>query len=287
MAKMKVLGWCGPMALFVGYAVAACSSQSATTTGGPTYCTNIPPDGPAVGAQGGPSCNGDFRSGTSAPCQLFLPFCRPNGLCGYCLTDADCALAPGHAGDLCDNSPRSTINTSTHGECGTSPTSLGACSTDRFNSGYICAAKYPNGTSITLDDADACLSGAISVWKSYAGSTFTCGNPNNATCRANADCAAGVCNTAGLCGAPLGAPCDPNALVTQPTCASSSCDVNKCVCSPSCLQDSDCGNSVSGMVCATDPNIAACVHGCRGKGGNGCNYGQTCSSRDGTIGNCI
>lgn len=52
-----------------------------------------------------------------------------------------------------------------------------------------------------------------------------------------------------------------------------------------CDDDSDCGASDSGMVC--DDALAVCTAGCRGQGGNGCPTGETCTSTDNTIGDCI
>lgn len=52
-----------------------------------------------------------------------------------------------------------------------------------------------------------------------------------------------------------------------------------------CDDDSDCGGPQSGMVC--DDALALCTEGCRGQGGNGCPTGETCTSTDNTIGDCI
>ena len=51
---------------------------------------------------------------------------------------------------------------------------------------------------------------------------------------------------------------------------------------PECTKDADCGVLVSGRVCDQEK----CVDGCRGVDGNGCGYGEVCSSTDSTIGNC-
>jgi hypothetical protein len=50
-----------------------------------------------------------------------------------------------------------------------------------------------------------------------------------------------------------------------------------------CSKDSDCGGVSSGRVCNRQTN--ACEAGCRGSG-NGCPFGQTCSSIDDTSGAC-
>jgi uncharacterized repeat protein (TIGR01451 family) len=52
-----------------------------------------------------------------------------------------------------------------------------------------------------------------------------------------------------------------------------------------CFSDKDCGGAQSGLVC--DPKAEVCVDGCRGEGGNGCPSGQTCSSKDSSVGQCI
>jgi hypothetical protein len=49
-----------------------------------------------------------------------------------------------------------------------------------------------------------------------------------------------------------------------------------------CSKDADCGNPVSGSVC----EAGACVPGCRGVGGNGCPYGEACTSTDDSRGVC-
>ncbi len=77
--------------------------------------------------------------------------------------------------------------------------------------------------------------------------------------------------------------CGTNANCAAPTPV---CDtaVSPSVC-VGCLQDSDCGGTMSGIVCngVTD----TCEPGCRGMGGNGCPTGDTCSSMNTTIGTCI
>jgi clumping factor A len=51
-----------------------------------------------------------------------------------------------------------------------------------------------------------------------------------------------------------------------------------------CDEDSDCGDGDSGRVC-TDEGF--CTAGCRGEGGNGCPDGETCTSTDESIGECL
>jgi len=53
---------------------------------------------------------------------------------------------------------------------------------------------------------------------------------------------------------------------------------------PTCTDDSDCGASDSGRVCNAD---GECQDGCRGSGGNGCPTGESCTSTDTTIGECV
>ncbi len=53
-----------------------------------------------------------------------------------------------------------------------------------------------------------------------------------------------------------------------------------------CSEDPDCGSATSGMICNLDVG-GYCQPGCRGEGGNGCPTGQTCTSTDDTIGDCV
>jgi MYXO-CTERM domain-containing protein len=52
-----------------------------------------------------------------------------------------------------------------------------------------------------------------------------------------------------------------------------------------CESDDECGDADSGVVC--DDTTGYCTAGCRGEGGNGCPAGETCTSTDGTIGECV
>jgi uncharacterized repeat protein (TIGR01451 family) len=52
-----------------------------------------------------------------------------------------------------------------------------------------------------------------------------------------------------------------------------------------CKTDTDCGDATSGKVC--DDTTKQCTDGCRGKGGNGCPDGKTCSSSSATVGMCV
>lgn len=53
-----------------------------------------------------------------------------------------------------------------------------------------------------------------------------------------------------------------------------------------CDSDAQCGAADSGVVCNLDAG-GYCHPGCRGSAGNGCPDGQTCTSSDSTIGECI
>lgn len=53
-----------------------------------------------------------------------------------------------------------------------------------------------------------------------------------------------------------------------------------------CLTDSDCGDTESGMIC-NEAVGSFCQPGCRGSGGNGCPDGETCTSTDQTVGQCV
>ncbi len=52
-----------------------------------------------------------------------------------------------------------------------------------------------------------------------------------------------------------------------------------------CASDDECGGANSGVVC--DDASGYCIAGCRGDGGNGCPDGETCTSTDGSIGDCV
>jgi len=52
-----------------------------------------------------------------------------------------------------------------------------------------------------------------------------------------------------------------------------------------CSEDIDCGSAKSGVVCDLDVG-GYCKPGCRGANGNGCPDGETCSSKDASIGSC-
>jgi len=54
---------------------------------------------------------------------------------------------------------------------------------------------------------------------------------------------------------------------------------------PECTDDADCGGPSSGIVCHDASQT--CIDGCRGVGGNGCPAGESCSSTDNTIGECV
>jgi clumping factor A len=53
-----------------------------------------------------------------------------------------------------------------------------------------------------------------------------------------------------------------------------------------CDSDANCGAADSGVVCNVDVG-GYCHPGCRGMAGNGCPEGQTCTSTDDTIGECL
>jgi hypothetical protein len=96
-------------------------------------------------------------------------------------------------------------------------------------------------------------------------------------CRNDGECTPGkVCDTVteacGECAAGKTQNCNtsPNGPICLPS--------DKC----GCAADTDCGNATSGKVC----EISRCQTGCRGTGGNGCPAGQSCTSKDGTVGQC-
>ena len=106
-------------------------------------------------------------------------------------------------------------------------------------------------------------------------------------CLADSDCGAidsgSVCDdstktcVAGCRGEGFGNGCFGEDVV----CTSTDATIGDCV---ECVTDSDCGDSTSGKVCDTTNN--ACVDGCRGTDGNGCEPGEVCTSTDDTIGTC-
>jgi MYXO-CTERM domain-containing protein len=104
-------------------------------------------------------------------------------------------------------------------------------------------------------------------------------------CLADGDCSGGnVCETNksstkyGMC-----VPCTP----TKDAGCKSSAGGSVCLAATDtcgCLDDVNCGSTTSGRVC--EGTSHACEDGCRGKGGNGCPAGVSCSSTDTSIGTC-
>jgi uncharacterized repeat protein (TIGR01451 family)/MYXO-CTERM domain-containing protein len=85
----------------------------------------------------------------------------------------------------------------------------------------------------------------------------------------------------------------PTTVVVDQCATSADCGGNTPVCNTAtspktcvaCLQDADCGGAMSGKVC--DTTTDTCADGCRGTGGNGCPMGDTCTSMDASIGQCV
>jgi hypothetical protein len=258
----------------------------------PNRCAEIADAGkdPNIGTGGGPPCNGDYASGASAPCPTRdRSFCNTMGQCGPC---GDCTAPPGHPGPQCSRFERM---------CGAPCMSLTDCASDHFcdfleNQGGACVPKFGAGepigglAGIVRGDgggppscdalaAYGCLSGVGSLRDN---GPCVCGKANGATCRSGAECAATTCASDGRCGARLGDLCSPR---PPRSCRSTQCSPS-CICVPACQADSDCGSTLSGKVCSTDPDVARCVDGCRTDGGNGCPFGQKCTATGGSLGVC-
>jgi MYXO-CTERM domain-containing protein len=65
------------------------------------------------------------------------------------------------------------------------------------------------------------------------------------------------------------------------SCTSTDNTIGMCV---GCVTDANCGSQMSGQVC--NGATGMCEPGCRGKDGNGCPTGETCSSKNQMIGMC-
>ena len=210
--------------------------------------------------------------------------------CGYADGDGPCTVASGPT--VCRS-----------GICGTSGVCVasGGCSADSDCAGnewcnisiQTCTAKLNNGAPIPTDPGHTSpsLNGtctqAAAVVVCVSG---VCDPKDNACGYANGD---GPCTSAdggAVCRSTICATTGPNQGLCVACVMDAQCPVGTPICTPNnvcgnCLQDSDCGDAVSGQVC--DASTGLCAAGCRGTGGNGCPIDRICTSKDSSIGVCL
>ncbi len=260
------------------------------------------------------ACDGDFGSVVSTPCGIRYPFCGVDGKCGVCRSDEDCAQPPNHPGPICayigESRAWAAILLSTEKHCGTECEEDTECPENTFCDGLpgekACAPKFPSGYLVKrieeyepqecavacASSRRRCSSGDVTTVSRLGICYCVCGSRPSAACSQNEDCSGGYCNDGGFCGRAAGASCsyrdnsdDYSGYYDRIICATGRC-LDSCKCQSGCEDDLDCGNAVSGRVCLKDTFQGACIDGCRGAGGNSCNYDQTCSSTDHSIGVC-
>jgi len=195
------------------------------------------------------ACNGDYGKPTSFSCFSANPYCILTG------TGAGtCTKCTSNADCTITGHTGPFCDLSTGG-CGSSCTKDTDCLTSEWCNAGTCSDKLPNGTAIP----------------SAVGSTCT-------TPIGSRVCASGVCSTVdNKCGLPTGDTCGGGGECRSTYCASSVCVV--------CTADSQCGGATSGVVCTGSP--LACAPGCRGSGGNGCTFGDVCTSTTSAVGSCL
>lgn len=209
--------------------------------------TNQPCDGPA-------QCRSGVCSATT-------------GLClDACATDAECAA------DAWCNAGTCTPD----GANGAAPAPAPSCARAAQCVSAVCGGDglcggpfgHACGDGPTLCRATVCSPADNGC--GYGNGTGPCTTANAATV-----CRSGLCFTDALCGLPLDEACTGNEDCRSGLCAAS----NTCA---ACTSDTECGAATSGRVC----DGGSCVAGCRGRGGNACPSGQSCTSQDTSIGDC-
>lgn len=196
----------GMMGMCAGSQV--CSGPMGTT---PDSCVQCTSDAQCSGATAfcntitntcGP-CTADF-GGTGAACPEANPLCAFTGpmmgICGRCITNADCE---GHSGGpLCDL---------TSGACGTACNVDADCGDGQWcPDSRVCAPQVPNGMSVpTAGPAGGMCTETIGMRTCLSGVCFEdddlCGLPIGETCTDLGVCRSAICAPSGLC-----AECDTN-----------------------------------------------------------------------------
>ncbi len=263
-------------------------------------------DNGCAGCMSDAECGGPNSGKVCDPAQLCVDGCRgmngngclPGevcssmdasiGQCFQCLVDADCggpmsakvcddvahACVDGcrgmngngcAAGDVC-TSPDATIGACVEclvdADCG-GPMSAKVCD------GMICkdGCRGMNGNGCAADDVctspDATIGACVECLVDA-----DCGGPMSARVCDGMICKDGCRGVGG------------NGCMADKECTSKDATIGVCV---ECLVDADCGDLKSGKVCSG----MTCKDGCRGKDGNGCPDGLSCSSIDATIGVCF
>jgi uncharacterized repeat protein (TIGR01451 family) len=225
---------------------------------------------------------------TSANCSAGQ-ICAANVCTSGCTADANCGSVTsgkictanacvdgcrGTGGNGCSSSRLCTSTDATPGTCV-------ACLTDancgNTTSGKVCdAASHACVDGCRGTGGNGCASGKICT--STDATAGTC-----VVCTVDTNCGSGkVCDAASHacvdgCRGTGGGSC-PNGTY----CTSTDATAGTCV---GCTVDTNCGAATSGRIC--DASIHACVDGCRGSGGNGCQTGRYCTSNDAAAGNCV
>lgn len=243
-------------------------------------------------------CNGDFGSAATKRCPEERQICSETGSCMETCstgTNGSCTRPPGHAGTSCEieignEGARCGLACSGSMPC---PTGL-FCDTGVGRLGNVCVRPLRNGTVFgdlfgARPDAGSCADlGSRACVNGHGNPLDTggciCASTAGSACASDTDCADSHCGADRRCGGKIGDLCSGAASTPYgvSTCRSNLCA--GCVCAPACSNDADCGNLLSGKVCNGD---SACVAGCRATNGNGCPYGQACTSNDASVGRCI
>jgi MYXO-CTERM domain-containing protein len=229
----------------------------------------------------------------SLPCPTAaLPACQPVGS----LLAGQCAVCSSSNDSLCTTVPATPVCVAASAACGCN------VDTDCNPDSYCDTTTVATGTCTpgcrVMGGLDNCATGKYCTVQT--GGVGTCmAEP----CNQNSDCTAPnhVCDTIGephACVACLNDPdctgglvCDPmNHCVECTSTQKGNCNAAQagaaCLASEvcGCATDTDCGDATSGRVCDTTQHT--CEAGCRGTGGNGCPSPETCSSTDGSVGQC-
>jgi hypothetical protein len=243
----------------------ACSNDYSSTNPGPLPCPTsaLPACQPTGTTLAGQCAVCSSTNDSACVTEATTPVCvAASATCG-CAKDTDC-----NANSYCDTTTVSTgvcttgcrvvgdggvDNCATGEYCTEANGSVGTCMTQPCNSNTDCKAPDPVcNTTVQPHSCAACLN------------DVDC--PTGKVCDATNQCAACTPNQTGNCKASgAGAAC-----LANETCG--------------CATDADCGTATSGRVC--NAGTHACETGCRGSGGNGCQPGDTCSSKGSTAGKC-
>ncbi|MFT3764888.1 MAG: DUF3344 domain-containing protein [Minicystis sp.] len=260
----------------------------------PTFtCTPKIPNGQNVPTAAGhnPTLDGTCTAAAGAAVCVSGVCDVNDNQCGYANGDGPCNMVSGPI--VCRS-----------GVCGPNNVCVpaGGCnadsdcpSTDWCNvSMHACTPKLPNGTAIPSDPPHGTptLDGTCTTAAGAAVCVSAVCDVNDNQCGyANGDGPCTSADGATVCRSTLCATTGANAGLCVECLASTDCPASAPACDPAtntcggCTTDADCGNATSGKVC--DDTTHMCIDGCHGTGGNGCPSGQTCTSTDTSIGQCV